>query len=119
MTLQKITPTQDHSYNTYTYEWVAPEGDVFVKIARQNGDVWIDTSVGKAGTAMNADAWAICALAGQALRGGIDPFVIVKTLKGITHDKTNYLLARSPNGALSVADAIGRSIEIEYSRGEH
>ena len=90
-----------------------------MKIARQNGDVWIDVSVGKAGTAMNADAWAISALAGQALRGGIDPSVIVKTLKGITHEKTNHLLARRPDGALSVADAIGRSIEIEYSRGAH
>ena len=116
MTLETITPTTDPSYETYTHQWVAPEGDVFVKIARQNGDIWIDTSVGKAGTALLADAYAISALAGQALRGGVDPARIVKTLKGITHENTNHLLARRPDGALSVADAIGRSIEIEYAR---
>lgn len=104
-------------YETFTHKWIAPEGDVFVRIARQNGDVWIQTDVGKAGTALNADAYAISALAGQALRGGVDPARIVRTLKGITHDGTNHLLARRPDGALSVADAIGRTIEIEYAKG--
>jgi hypothetical protein len=117
-----MTLENDVAYDTRTYQWKVPEieeDSVFVKIARENGHIWIDTSVGKAGTPLNADAYAISALAGQALRGGVPVDKIVRTLKGITHENTNHLLARSQRGALSVADAIGRSIELDYARGEH
>jgi len=111
-----MTLAYDKPYETYTHEWECPEGDVFVKIAKENGHIWIDTSVGKAGTPLNADAFAISALAGVALRGGVDPTKIVQTLRGVSHEGSNPLLARAKNGALSIADAIGKSIELEYAR---
>jgi len=114
-----MTLKYDMPYETYSYKWEAPEGDVFVRIARENGHVWIDTNVGKAGTTLNADAFAISALAGVALRGGVDPRKVILALKGVSHEASNPLLARQRTGALSIADAIGKTIENEYFGGEH
>ncbi len=102
------------AYKTTTYKYDVPEADdeqLFVKIAHENGDVWIDAAVGKAGTALNADAQAICTVAGIALRHRAPVHKVAHALKGVTHDRSNLLLARSQEWvALSIADAIGDAI---------
>lgn len=112
-----MTLAYETSYPTVTYEWKCPEGTVFVKIAKENGHIWIDTSVGKAGTSINADAYAISALAGIAIRKGVPPESVIYALKGVSHEGSNPLLARQPDGALSISDAIGKSIEKLFPSG--
>lgn len=114
MTLKYDTP-----YQGVTTEWKCPEGDVFVTIAAENGNVWVDAKVGKAGTPLNSDAFAISALVGTAIRNGIPVDKIVKILRGVSHEDSNHLLARSNRGALSLSDAIGKALDEHYSGGEH
>ena len=104
MTLAVGTP-----YPSATYEYATPEhggSSLYVTIAKRNGDVWVDAIVGKAGSVIIADAEAIAALAGIALRHGAPPIKVALALKGITHDQTNKLSF----DVLSVADGIGDAL---------
>ena len=103
------------AYEGVTTEWKCPEGDVFITIAAENGNVWVDTKVGKAGTPLNADAFAISALAGTAIRNGIPAEKIIKILRGVSHEGSNHLLARGRQGALSLSDAIGKALALHYN----
>lgn len=97
--------------NTETHKYECPEGDCFVKIADIDGKLWIDAAVGHAGSPVLADAQAICALAGIAIRHGTPPIKVAHALKGVSHENSNHLLARNGhNIGLSVADAIGDTI---------
>jgi hypothetical protein len=109
-----MTLNYDTSYQGSTTEWECPEGDVFITIAAENGNVWIDAKVGKAGTPINSDAFAISALVGTAIRNGIPVKKIVKILRGVSHEDSNHLLARSTRGALSLSDAIGKALAEHY-----
>ena len=98
--------------NTTTTRYECPEGHVFVKIADLEGKLWIDATIGHVGTQTMANAQAISALAGIAIRHGTPAVKIAHALKGVTHETSNHLMARH-NGdvALSMADAVGREIE--------
>lgn len=114
-----MTLQYDHAYEGNTTEWDCPEGTVFVTIAAENGSIWVDTKVGKAGTPLNSDAFAISALVGTAIRHGIPAEKLIKLLRGVSHEDSNHLLARSKKGALSLSDAIGKALELHYVVGEH
>ena len=106
-----MTLALETSYPTVTFRYTCPEGTVFVKIAQENGDVWIDAPVSRNGTVANANSNAIAALAGIALRHGAAPIKVASALKGITHETSNPLAVKNGSGvALSVSDAIGDAI---------
>ena len=107
-----MTLALNQFYPSTTYRYVCPEGTVFVKIARENGDVWIDAPVSRNGSVVNANSNAIAALAGIALRHGAAPIKVASALKGITHDMSNPLAVKNGHGqvALSLSDAIGTAI---------
>jgi len=106
-----MTLALETSYPTVTYRYACPEGTVFVKIARENGDVWIDAPVARNGSVVNANSNAIAALAGIALRHGATPIKVASALRGITHETSNPLAVKNGNSiALSVSDAIGKAI---------
>jgi hypothetical protein len=109
-----MTLVYDQPYDGETTEWDCPEGTVFVTIANENGSIWVDAKVGKAGTPLNADAFAISALVGTAIRHGIPAAKIIKLLRGVSHEDSNHLLARSKQGALSLSDAIGKALDLRY-----
>jgi hypothetical protein len=98
--------------NTTTTRYECPEGHIFVKIAQIDGKLWINATIGHTGSQTMANARAISALAGIAIRHGAPPVKIASALKGTTHETSNHLMART-NGdvALSMADAIGKEIE--------
>ncbi len=100
------------NYNTTTHSYECPEGTIFVKIAQIKNRLWIDATIGHTGSQTMANARAISALAGIAIRHGAPPLKIACALKGTTHETSNHLMARN-NGdvALSMADAIGKEIE--------
>jgi len=107
-----MTLALDVSYPTITYRYLCPEGTVFVKIARENGDVWIDAPVGRNGSVVNANSNALASLAGIALRHGAAAIRVASALKGITHEDSNPLAVKNGHGsiALSISDAIGDAI---------
>ena len=94
------------SYDSCTYEWSSPDGDIYVTIVDDDEAYWVNAQIGFAGTSHNSDAYAIGVLAGQAIRAGASKRQIALSLIGITHEKSNGLTQT----ALSAADAIGKSI---------
>jgi hypothetical protein len=68
-----VTLQTDVPYDSTTYRYDVPEVDdehLFVIIARQNGDIWIQAVVGKHGSVLGADANAIAMMAAYAIRYG-------------------------------------------------
>jgi hypothetical protein len=111
-----VTLQTDVPYDSTTYRYDVPEVDdehLFVIIARQNGDIWIQAVVGKHGSVLGADANAIAMMAAYAIRYGAPEDKIIHALKGVTHDKTNYLWAKNGDCCLSIADGIGRALEAD------
>ena len=96
-----------------TRRWSIPEGSVNVIVAEREGQPWyIEIRVGRAGgSALNAVCMGLAAVAASNLRASDDWKKTLKRqvqyLKGISsgsEDPAQY-------GALSAADALGRTLE--------
>ena len=85
------------------------EGSLYITINEdENGLCEIFTTIGKAGGNAAAQSEAISRLISLALRSGIDPYAIVKQLKGISGPNPTW-----ENGKLilSTPDAIGKALD--------
>ena len=102
-----------HAWVSTTARWSCPEGNVYVTIARtpegQLRRVWV--TVGKAGTALYAAGDALGAVARLALDSGVPLDQLVRYLRGISHADYNRLA----HEAMSMSDALGRTLEWEVS----
>ena len=85
------------------------EGNIFVTInVDDQGLCEVFSTIGKAGGNAAAQSEAICRLISLALRSGIDPQEIVKSLKGISGPTPVW---EDGELILSAPDAIGRALE--------
>ena len=85
------------------------EGYLYVTInSDENGLCEVFTTIGKAGGNAAAQSEAISRLISLALRSGIDPWEIVKQLKGISGPTSVW---ESGEKILSTPDAIGKAME--------
>jgi ribonucleoside-diphosphate reductase alpha chain len=94
------------------------EGYLYVTINEdENGLCEVFTTIGKAGGNAAAQSEAISRIISLALRSGIEPFEIVKQLKGISGPMPVW----DGNGGqiLSAPDAIGKVIERYIQNREH
>ena len=102
--------------NGATRRYECPEGDTFVTISfiPNGGDapkLWLDVNVGHTGEENMASAHALAAMTGQAIRHGMPMTKVVKTLRGVSQEGANHLMANhSTDVALSVSDALGRAL---------
>ena len=94
-----------------TKKYRTPEGSVYVTVARDgDGAVWVNTTVGKGGTQVQAAAFALSALVGTALRSGVGARKIILCLRGVTHEGSSSSFGLD---ALSMPDALGMALEGE------
>jgi len=96
-----------------THRFEAPEGSAYVTVCFTGDGPWIDCTVGKSGSGIRADAHALAAVCGIALRNGTPPILLVHALKEISHEGSAAMRLAKRGGAkvaLSVADAIGDTI---------
>ena len=85
------------------------EGSLYITINEdENGLCEIFTTIGKAGGNAAAQSEAISRLISLALRSGIDPYAIVKQLKGISGPNPTWEDGRL---ILSTPDAIGKALD--------
>ena len=90
------------------------EGNIFVTINEDDqGLCEVFSTIGKAGGNAAAQSEAICRLISLALRSGIDPQEIVKSLKGISGPTPIW---EDGELILSAPDAIGRALERHLQR---
>jgi ribonucleoside-diphosphate reductase alpha chain len=93
----------------YTERINTGEGYLYVTInSDENGLCEVFTTIGKAGGNAMAQSEAISRLISLALRSGIDPWEIVKQLKGISGPTSVW---ENGDKVLSTPDAIGKSLE--------
>ena len=97
-----------------TREYQLPnDRSCFVTIAIGPTRAWIDCPPGKSGTEVRADAHALAAVCGIALRHGTSCIRLVTALKEITHEGSADVRLAKRSGAavaLSIADAIGDAL---------
>lgn len=101
------------AWSSTTHRFEAPEGSAYVTVCETDEGPWIDCTVGKSGSGVRADAHALAAVCGIALRHGTPPIKLVHALKEITHEGSADMRLAKRSGAkvaLSVADAIGDTI---------
>ena len=85
------------------------EGSLYITINEdENGLCEIFTTIGKAGGNAAAQSEAISRLISLSLRSGIDPYAIVKQLKGISGPNPTWEDGRL---ILSTPDAIGKALD--------
>ena len=85
------------------------EGSLYITINEdENGLCEIFTTIGKAGGNAAAQSEAISRLISLALRSGIDPYAIVKQLKGISGPNPTW---EDGKLILSTPDAIGKALD--------
>lgn len=85
------------------------EGSLYITINEdENGLCEVFTTIGKAGGNAAAQSEAISRLISLALRSGIDPYAIVKQLKGISGPNPTWEDGRL---ILSTPDAIGKALD--------
>lgn len=85
------------------------EGSLYITINEdENGLCEVFTTIGKAGGNAAAQSEAISRLISLALRSGIDPYAIVKQLKGISGPNPTWEEGRL---ILSTPDAIGKALD--------
>ena len=90
------------------------EGSLYITINEdEHGLCEVFTTIGKAGGHAAAQSEAISRLISLALRSGIDPYDVVKQLRGISGPNPTW---EKGNLILSTPDAIGRALE-EYLQG--
>ncbi len=90
------------------------EGSLYITINEdEHGLCEVFTTIGKAGGHAAAQSEAISRLISLALRSGIDPYDVVKQLRGISGPNPTW---EKGNLILSTPDAIGRALE-EYLKG--
>lgn len=107
---EQLAPASEDTttgWSSVTRKYRTPDGTVYVTIAYTDDGPWIDCTVGKGGTAIQASAHAMSALAGTALRHGTPKESIALCLRGVTHERS----VRFGNDALSVPDALGFAIQ--------
>lgn len=108
-----MTPDAAGWYPSATYRFTTPEGSCYVTVARGEDGVWIDCSAGKSGTGIRADAHALAAVCGIAIRNGTPPLKLVHALKEVAHEgSAGFFLAKRAGKpvALSIADAVGDAL---------
>ena len=115
MGARALTPADDERgwFPSSTRRYETPEGATYITIARGQDGTWVDATVGKSGSATRADAHAIAAVCGIALRNGTPCMKLVTALKEITHEGSADLrMAKRGGGpvALSTADAVGDAL---------
>lgn len=96
------------------------EGSLYITINEdEHGLCEVFTTIGKAGGHAAAQSEAISRLISLALRSGIDPYDVVKQLRGISGPNPTW---EKGNLVLSTPDAIGRALEDylknKYNNGE-
>ncbi len=85
------------------------EGSLYITINEdENGLCEVFTTIGKAGGNAAAQSEAISRLISLALRSGVDPYAIVKQLKGISGPNPTWEDGRL---ILSTPDAIGKALD--------
>lgn len=92
------------------------ERSCYVLIARSSDGAWIDVKAGKTGTEISADAHALAAICGIALRSGTPVIKLVTALKEITFDGSADVRLAKRSGApvaFSIADALGDALWTE------
>lgn len=90
------------------------EGSLYITINEdEHGLCEVFTTIGKAGGHAAAQSEAISRLISLALRSGIDPYDVVKQLRGISGPNPTW---EKGSLILSTPDAIGRALE-EYLNG--
>ena len=100
-------------YPSVTRRYDTPGGAVYVTVARGPDGSWIDCTAGKSGSEVRADAHALSAVTGIALRHGTPPIKLVTALKEITYEGSAEVRLAKRSGApvaLSVADALGDAL---------
>ena len=115
MGTRALTPADDARgwFPSSTRKYDAPAGAVYVLIARGRDGAWVDCMAGKAGSEVRADAHALAAVCGIALRNGTPPIKLVTALKEVTSEgSADFRLAKRGGApvALSTADAVGDAL---------
>lgn len=108
-----MTPDPTGWYPSTTYRYDTPEGSSYITIARGRDGCWIDCTSGKSGSGVRADAHALAAVCGIALRHGTPSIKLVTALKEVTHEGSADLRLAKRSGApvaLSIADALGDAL---------
>lgn len=111
--------TPPEAWPSTTHHWRCPEGSVYVVIAeRDDKPYYVDVRVSKAGgSQVAASAYAIAVLAGSHLRRGLSPAKLRLYLKGISV-ATQQEVDNGDYDALSVPDALARTVEALYCNGD-
>jgi len=100
-------------YPSATYRYVTPEGSAYITVVHGDDGTWIDCTAGKSGTGIRADAHALAAVCGIALRHGTPPIKLVHALKEVTHEGSAGLVLAKRSGraiGLSISDALGDAL---------